>query len=189
MLRDGKLISYIKQYFPNDWQYRPTHIAVTRMLAVVMVVGLLLPLPWLTLSGSSESIAGTRLISYAFDGFTVSFLFSISPLHTILLFTMPFVITVLSLATLLDALLSRAVNTTRISALNIIAMFILMYAATVAVEPGQHVVGWGAIVLPKWGLWLTFLLAVGLVVLSIARTPPNFGGFNHKRLVRDRRPH
>ena len=182
----GKLIFYIKQHFPTaDWQYTLTPIAATRIVAGIMVVSLLLPLPWFTLSGSSESVAGTRLLSYAFDGFTVSFLFSISPAHTALLFTMPFAITVLSLMTLSDAILSRAANTTQLSVLNIIAMLLLMYAATVAADLERHVVGWGVIVLPKWGLWLTFLLAVGLVTLSTMRTMPNLGDFldNCKQLI------
>lgn len=185
MLSDRKLLSYFKQYLPTaNGRYTLTNIAASRIVAGIMVASLLLPFPWFTLSDSGKSIAGTRLLGYAFDGFSFTFLFSISPVHTLLLFSLPMAITILALMTLADAILNDARNARTISVLNIIAILMLMYAATIAADPARHSVIGGVLILPKWGLWLTFLLAVGLVMLPMVRTTPNLGDLNYKRLVR-----
>ena len=131
-----------------------------------MVVSLLLPFPWFALEDIGGAIAGTRLPSYAFDGFYMSFLLSISPIHTFLFFGMPIVIALLTFGTVADTVLNRAENVTKLCLFNLIAMLILMYAAIVAADPTRHTIIGGIIVLPKWGMWLTFLSAVGIIFLS-----------------------
>ena len=183
MFRDGKLSFDIKQFFPtNGRQYTFTPVAASRAVSVIMVVGLMLPLPWFTLADGGQSIAGTRLLSYALDGFSsLSYIFSVSPVNAFLFFSLPIVIAVLSLMTLADSIMNKAVNVRGLSVLNIIAMLLLMYVAALIADPTQHAVLGGLFVLPKWGLWFLFLLAVALVLLSVKWT--NLG---HLRLPGNR---
>ncbi len=183
MFRDGKLSFDIKQFFPtNGRQYTFTPVAASRAVSVIMVVGLMLPLPWFTLADGGQSIAGTRLLSYALDGFSsLSYIFSVSPVNAFLFFSLPIVIAVLSLMTLADSIMNKAVNVRGLSVLNIIAMLLLMYVAALIADPTQHAVFGGLFVLPKWGLWFLFLLAVALVLLSVKWT-----NLSHLRLPGNR---
>ena len=142
MFRDGKLSFDIKQFFPtNGRQYTFTPVAASRAVSVIMVVGLMLPLPWFTLADGGQSIAGTRLLSYALDGFSsLSYIFSVSPVNAFLFFSLPIVIAVLSLMTLADSIMNKAVNVRGLSVLNIIAMLLLMYVAALIADPTQHAI-------------------------------------------------
>ena len=167
MFSGHKLPFVIKRYLPSTTEgYSLSPITATRIVTVFMVVSLLLPFPWFALEDIGGSIAGTRLLSYALDGFYMSFLLSISPIHTFLFFGLPIVVALLTFGTLADTVLNRAENVTKLCLFNLIAMLILMYAAIVAVDTTQHTIIGGIIVLPKWGLWLTFLSAIGIIVLS-----------------------
>ena len=152
-----------------------TSIVAGRAVAAVLVVSLLLPLPWFSLSDGGESVAGTRLLSLALDGFSLPYLLSVSPLLALLFFSLPFLIAVLSLMTLADAIINKGINVRRISALNVIAMLALMYAATVAADPTKHVVSGGYFVLPKWGLWITLSMGVVLASLPSSEKSLNLG--------------
>ena len=83
--------------------------------------------------------------------------------------------------TLADSIMNKAVNVRGLSVLNIIAMLLLMYVAALIADPTQHAVFGGLFVLPKWGLWFLFLLAVALVLLSVKWT-----NLSHLRLPGNR---
>ena len=171
MFRSGKILTYLEQYIlAAKGTYKLTPIVTFRILAGVMVASLLLPLPWFTLSDSGESIAGTRLLSYLVSGPSSGFIFSIMPVPVLLLFITTISITVLSLMTLADSVLNNAGNARTLSVLNIIAILVLLYAAVAIADPTRHAVVIGTLILPKWGLWLTFLSVVGVLLLSIRWT-------------------
>lgn len=153
-----------------------TPVAATKILSCVIALAFLLPLPWFRLEDAEKSVAGTRLLSYAFDDIYISYLLSLAPAHTILFFALPIAITLLSFMTLLDAFMNNARNAQRLSLCNIIAMLILMYAAIAVADQARHATLGGIIILPKWGLWLILLSTIGIITLSI------IDGLSKKRL-------
>ena len=148
-------------------------ITASRLVAILLVVSLILPLPWFMLQDTQEATAGTRVLSYVFDNVSASYMFANAPLHTLIFFTLPFAITILSFASLIATFVGNDRSVRNISAINVVALVAMGLAAAKIVEPNQHFIAPiltdFPIVLPKWGMWLTFLAAVGLLLLSGSR--------------------
>ena len=149
-------------------------ITASRLMALLLVLSLILPLPWVRLQDTQEATAGTRVLSYVFDNVSASYMFANAPLHTLIFFTLPFAVSTLSFASLIATFIGNDRSVRNISAINVVALLAMGLAAAKIVEPNQHfivpILTDLPIVLPKWGMWLTFLAAVGLLLLSSLRS-------------------
>ena len=166
-------------------------ITASRLVALLLVVSLILPLPWFRLQDTQEATAGTRVLSYVFDNVSASYMFANAPLHTLIFFSLPFAVTALSFAILVATFVADDRSVRNFSALNVAALVAMGLAAAKTVEPAQHIIVTlltdFSIVLPKWGMWLTFLTAVGLLLMSGSRLNERITDWVLE-LLRDSRP-